>query len=197
MKKSRINLLLTKENYQKYEEYFKYLKIGFFILIFLYFIIFFYFLINLKIKSDQENYLNLKKNSLLNLLQGKIDDEAKINLITKKYQALENFLKDDAFSSYYYKILKSSLNQSSQSAILKTFDIDKQRNVNFSVIFYDFADLKRFFQYFEDKNFTKNFEQLTLKNFNIIGALDNQQENYQLDFKGKFYPLEKINYDKN
>jgi len=192
MKKTRINLIVNREDYQKYENYFRYLRLSFFGLIIIFFIIFFAFVIITKEKADQEKNLELKKKSLLEFLHQKTSDTAKINYIEKKYHDLNLFLKDDAYSSPYYALLNSAIQESSQSAGLKSFTIDKNREVDFTIEFSDFNQLRSFFRFIESKTFLDKFETISLKSLTLFGATDVQKENYELSFSGKFTPLKKI-----
>lgn len=189
MKKSKINLIVSREDYQKYENYFLYFRIGVFVLLIFFIIALMVLLITIRNKSEIRSQLTQKKKLILQNLQQKILDEAKINYIEKKYQDLTLFLKDDANSSPYYALLNSAIQQSSESASLKSFSINKNREVNFTISFSDFTQLRDFFKLIESPNFLGNFEKISLKSFSVIGATDIQKENYQLSFIGKFIVL--------
>lgn len=188
MKKTKINLIISRDDYQKYEKYFYWLKIityglfGFFLLIFL------IFFILIKVNSDNNDKLISQKSSLLKALSEKKGDEARIFYLQKKYDDLNNFLKDDAFSSSYYGLLSQALKQSSQSSTLKSFEINKNRQVGFSITFEEFPELMNFFKFIESEVFLKNFETISLKSFTIIGDNDNK-ENYELSFAGVFIKI--------
>ena len=198
MKKTKINLIINREDYQKYEKYFYWLKIvtyslfGFFLFLFLIFFIF------IKKNSDDNDKLILQKSSLLKALAEKKGDEARIFYLQKKYDDLNNFLKDDAFSSTYYGLLNQALKQSSESSTLESFKIDKNRQVEFSISFNEFPELMNFFKFIELEIFLKNFETISLKNFSIIGDKD-KNENYELSFAGVFIKIKQnmINNGKN
>lgn len=193
MKKKRINLIINREDYQKYEQYFFYLRISFFILLIIFFISFLFIFINLNHKKKLENQLMFQKASLLQYLNAHTENFAKINYIEKKYNDLNLFLKDDANSSTYYTILDLALKESSETAILKNFKINKDREVEFKISFNDFQSLRNFFQFIEKPIFLKNFETISLKNLSIIGQKDNnEKKNYELNFVGKFIKLENI-----
>lgn len=189
MKKSNINLIINREDYQKYQIYFEYLKIFLIILVFVFFSLFFILFLILKNKTDLEKKLNLQKRTLLEILKDKKVDEVKISYIEKKYQDLNSYLKDDAFSSPYYAFLNSTIQESSEAARLETFSITKSRDVDFKIAFTDFSQLTSFFKFIESETFLKNFETISLKSFLVIGATENQKENYELSFAGKFKPL--------
>lgn len=193
MKKNKINLIINREDYQKYENYFYYLRIAFFGFFMLFFIIFLAFLIILKKINYQLETLELKKKTLLEYLKEKTTDTAKINYIKKKYHDLKTYLKDDAYFSRYYSLLNSTLLESSQSAELKSFNINKNREVDFTISFADFNDLRSFFKFIESKTFLDNFETISLKTLNLFGATELKKENYELSFKGRFILLKEIN----
>ncbi len=195
MKKKRINLIINREDYQKYEQYFFYLKISVFVLSIIFFISFLSIFINLNNKTKLANQLKSQKISLLQYLNNKTENFAKINYIEKKYQDLNLFLKEDANSSTYYNILDLALKESSQAAILKNFKINKNREVEFKISFNDFQSLKNFFQFIETPKFLSNFETISLKNLSIIGQKEENEDNkknYELNFVGKFINLEKL-----
>ena len=198
MKKTKINLIISRDAYQKYEKYFYWLKIvtyglfGFFLLLF---IIFF---ILIKIRSDNNDALILQKSSLLKGLGEKKGDEARVFYLQKKYDDLNNYLKDDAYSSSYLGLLTDALKQSSESSFLKSFHIDKSRKVEFSIAFEAFPELMNFFKFIESEIFLKNFETISLKSFTIIGDKDKKQ-NYELSFAGVFIKINQniINNEQN
>lgn len=188
MKKTKINLIINREDYQKYEKYFYWLKIATYGLFGLFLIIFIIFFVLIKVDSNKNDQLILQKANLLKALNEKQENEAKIFYLQNKYNDLKDFLKDDAFSSSYYGLLNQALKQSSESSILKSFAINKDRQVNFSISFQEFPELINFFKFIESEVFLKNFETITLKNFTIIGN-DNQKENYELSFSGVFVKI--------
>lgn len=192
MKKTRINLIVNREDYQKYEKYFRYLRISLIALAVIFFVTFFTFFTIIKNKSDNKERLELKKRTLLEYLKQRTNDSAKVNYIEKKYHDLSVFLEDDAYSSPYYSLLNSALNESSESAKLKSFTIDKDRAVDFTIKFTDINQLRSFFKFIESQNFLDKFESISLKSLSIYGATDVQEENYELSFTGKFIPLDKI-----
>lgn len=196
MKKTSINLIINREDYKKYENYFVYLKIVLTIFTIFFFILFIILFTIIKTKSDKESNLLLQKESLINILKDKTSDEVKINYIEKKYQSLNTYLKDDAFSSPYYALLSSALQESSEAAKLKTFEINKDRDVVFTIAFTDFSELMSFFRFIESKIFLENFETISLRSFSVIGATELQQENYELSFNGRFVSLNRDYFQK-
>ena len=118
MKKNIINLLINREDYQKYENLFERLKLTATILTIILAILFTYFYISIKNKFNIYEKMNLQKKTYLQMLTNRRGDEAKINYIEKKYSDLKNFLKDDASSVTYFEILSDSIKNSSESAKL-------------------------------------------------------------------------------
>lgn len=192
MKKTRINLIINREDYQKYESLFTYLRIILAGFILVFFSLFLTFFIIIKNKTSVEENLELKKKTLLEFLRQKTSDSAKVNYIEKKYNDLNTFLKDDAYSSPYYSLLNSALLESSESAILKSFSINKSREVDFTIAFSDFNQLRNFFKFVESKIFLDKFELISLKSLSLFGATNIQKENYELSFTGKFIPLKGV-----
>lgn len=196
MKKTSINLIINREDYQKYENTFVFLKIALVALIIVFFVLFLILSLVIKNKNNHENNLILEKETLIRVLNEKTPDEVKIKYIEKKYQKLQDYLSEDAFTSPYYALLSSAIQESSEAAKLKTFQINKDRDVNFTIAFTDFTQLMSFFRFIESKTFLENFETISLQSFSVIGATEQQQENYELSFKGKFISLSK-EYFKN
>lgn len=188
MKKTSINLLVNREDYQRYENFFERLKLSTTILTFFLFIIFVSFYLTIRKKFNTFEQMNLQKKTYLQLLTERRPDEAKINYIQKKYLDLKTFLKDDASSTPYYQLLSEAIKNSSQTASLKSFEVNKDREASFTIIFSNFEKLMDFLKFAESKEFTNNFENISLKNFIVIGN-DQKTENYELSFSGKFVPI--------
>lgn len=188
MRKSKINLAVSREDYQKYELYFYWLKIVVLALGIIFFTTFLTFFIVLKNKGDENNKLSTQKQDLLIALKDKQGDEAKIFYLQKKYSDLTTFMKDDASSLPYYSLLADALKESSQSSDIKSFSIDKSRTASFTISFNSFPELLNFFKLIESETFLKNFEQISLKSFSIVG-LEDKKENYEISFAGRFIKL--------
>lgn len=188
MRRSKINLAVSREDYQKYELYFFWLKIAVLALGAIFFTTFLTFFIVLRNRDSQNLALNKQKEDLLSALSDKKGDEAKIFYLQKKHSDLQKFLKDDASTLPYYTLLTSTLKESSEASMIKSFGIDKSRAVSFTIAFNSFPDLLNFFKFIESESFLKNFEQISLKTFSVIGSED-KKENYEISFAGKFVPL--------
>jgi len=188
MKKSNINLLIGREDYQKFENFFERLKLSAAVLTVILTVLFLYFFISIRGKFYAYEKMNLDKKSYLQLLTNRRGDEAKINYIEKKYIDLQNFLKDDASSVAYYEILSNAIKNSSESARLKSLEVDKTRNTSFTITFSVFEKMMDFLKFAESEVFLNNFENISLKNLIIVGNKD-KNENYELSFTGKFVPV--------
>mgnify|MGYP001567028367 CR=1 FL=1 len=188
MKKNRINLLVSREDYQKYENYFEQLKLSAAVLTAILFILFISFYLVLRNKFNLYENMNLQKKTYLQLLSERKGDEAKINYIQKKYLDLKTFLKDDASSAPYYQLLSSAIKDSSESASLKSFEVNKDRMTSFTISFSAFKELMNFLKFAESQTFIKNFENISLKNFVVLGEKE-KKESYELSFSGKFIPF--------
>lgn len=189
MKKTKINLLISQENYQKVEKYFQYLRYAVFILFIIFFVLVSLFLIMRISQNNQINQLQVQKRALLEIVKSKSSDEAKISYIQKKYQSVKEFLKDDAYSLPYYNLLNSAISSSTQPAALKSFQIAKSREVTFTISYNDLGDLLNFLKFVESEKFLKNFEKLSFKSFTAIGDINVSKANYDLSFVGKFIPI--------
>lgn len=191
MRKSKINLAVSREDYQKYEVYFYWIKFGGLALGIIFFIVFLALFINLKTKSDENTRLLEEKRVLLQAMSESQGDEAKIFYLQKKYADLKTFLKDDATSLPYYSLLAGALTESSESSsIIKSFAIDKTREASFTIAFESFPELLNFFKFIESDAFLSKFEKISLKSFSVIGGED-QAENYEISFAGKFIDIVK------
>ncbi len=189
MKKTKLNLLTNREDYQRIERIFSFIRILFYLQVIVLFVLFtisFIFLFNQNKKI--EGLLN-EKRTLLETLKNKENDEAKLLYLQDKYQNLKTFLKEDAHSLPYYNLLNSTLSRSTESATLKLFSITKERDVAFTVAFGDINNLLSFFRFIESDKFLKNFERLSLKSFSALGE-SKTKENYELAFTGRFVELQ-------
>ncbi|MFN4212437.1 MAG: hypothetical protein ACK4FL_00510 [Microgenomates group bacterium] len=194
MKKTKINLLLNKEDYRKVENFFHWIRISAAILTLILMAILTYFSIVFIKQNKMINSLLEEKRLVLESLKNRENEEAKLIYLEKKYRALNEYLKDDAFFYPYYNLLNSALSESTQSAQLKLFSINKNREVDFAVNFNNFSHVKSFLKFVESEKFIKNFENIVLKNFAINTAATDEKENYELTFTGRFIP---INENKN
>ncbi len=191
MKKNRINLIINRADYNKYQSYFNYLKIILILISVSTFIFLIISLINLQKQIKISNELNLRKSNFIKLLTDKNTEEIKIKFLEKKYQLLNQYLKEDSFSSPYYQLLLNNLSLASGEPKLKIFKINKKREIEFTVSFNNFNDLKEFFKFAESEIFINNFEELFLKSFNINNESE-IKKNYQLSFKGVFKNINKL-----
>ena len=152
------------------------------------FIIFVFIIVQvLKQNTTQQELLNKKETYLKYLLEGK-DVEANMRYFKSKQTQVNTFLKEDAQFLPYYQVLKTSLEETSNKAILDTIDIDKSRNTRFVVKFNNSDEMLAFLRYIESENFLKNFLSLSLQSFTL-----NQQQvkegKYQLELQGIFKEL--------
>ncbi len=132
--------------------------------------------------------LSTKKETYLKYLLEDKDTEANMRYFKSKQTQLNNFLKDDANFLPYYTILKQSLDQSGNTAILDTITIDKNRETRFVVKFTNYNDMIAFLKYIESADFLKNFTSLSLDSFNLSQNISSVK-NYQLELKGVFKEL--------
>lgn len=183
--KNRINLFKRKPQ-QDYisvnaPRFIQYLNIGG-VLLFLFFL----FLVSrlIALNSQQQELLTSKETYLKYLLVEK-DVEANMRYFKSKQTQMNTFLKDDAHFLPYYEVLKNSLEETKDRAILETIDIDKDRNTRFIVRFSNSEDMLLFLRYIEDENFLKNFTSLSLQNFNL-NQLQVKGTRFQLELRGVF-----------
>ncbi len=189
MKKSKINLLTYKNDYQKVEKYFSHLRVFILILSFILLALVTFFFVYLKQKNQEINNLLGQKSALIEIINRQKENEAKLIFIQKKYQALKDFMKDDANFLPYYNLLNSALSLSTGSAMLEKVQIDKGRNVVFDISFTNIGELTNFLSFIESESFLKQFETLSLKNYSAFNEEASQTESYKLSFEGRFVPL--------
>lgn len=186
MKKTRINLLSSKQDYYKIEGYFGLFRT----LLLLYSVVLFVVIgglgIFLVIQSFQLRSVQDQKKAVLRNLSNYKTDEVKLIRLSKKLNAYHTFMQDDARFIPYYELLVATLQESSQSATLKDFTIDKSRALQFKLAFNTFDEMSRSFQFIESNDFKQNFESLDLIDFIGKGASDNNGSRYELSFKGVF-----------
>lgn len=185
MKKHRLNLLVTKEDYRKYEIIFNRIKIFSLltsIFLFTYAVIVYFNFYQKKVRI--ENLLK-EKTEIMAKISSKNQDVSKLSALINRYQFLVKNMNEDANFVPYYSLLISSLSESTNSAKIKMFKINKQRDIEFTIGFEKFNELMNFFKLIESKKFLDNFEVLSLKNFNLI--TDSLLiQNYELVFNGRF-----------
>jgi len=193
MKKTRINLLTSRQDYYRLENYFGIFRkflVGY-VVVFLLTII---GLAGFRIyQTSQQNKLYESKKSILSQLSSRKTDEVKLIKLSKKLNSYREFIKDDARFIPYYELLLATLQQSSQSATLTEFNIDKSREMSFKLRFSNFDEMVNTFKFIESPDFTRSFSRLDMKDF--IGKLDSSDAaNYDLSFEGSF---KQINETKN
>ena len=183
--KNRINLFKRKPqldyisiNAQKFKNYLTVFGVLlFFIFIFLMSQIY-------SINKMQKDLLKKKETFLLYLLNEKTI-EASIRYFKSKQAQVDTFLKEDAHFLPYYEVLKNSLGETKDKAILDTIDIDKNRKTKFIVRFNNTEDMLLFLRYIESEDFLKNFVSLSIQNFSLNQQLK-KGSNYQLELQGVF-----------
>ena len=142
---------------------------------------------SVRLNTQQQDLLKKKETYLKYLLEEK-DIEANIRYFKSKESQVETFLKDDAQFLPYYTVLKNSLEQTNNKAVLEVISIDKNRNTRFVVKFSSSEEIIIFLKYIEADEFLKNFETLTLQSF----SLNQQQKSattYNLELRGVFKEL--------
>lgn len=193
MKKTKINLLQSREDFQKAEAVFFWIRISGLILTGGFFIIFGYFFLNISSQDKIVNRLLVEKESLLKSLQARSQSEGQFLHLQKKYQYLKEFLKDDARFLPYYNLLNSALSSSTPSANLTSFKINKDREVDFTVLFLDFDQLLNFFKFVEQEEFLSRFEKISLRGFNADFDKSAKKDRFELSFSGRFITIKNEN----
>lgn len=120
MKKTKINLLVNKQDYQKVEKYFYILRYITIFLIIIFALSLAYVFIQLRNQNAKINTLSNKKKSLLESLINKEEDEAKIIFINNKFNTLKKFEEEDVKALPYYNLLITALSQNSTNEDIGT-----------------------------------------------------------------------------
>lgn len=188
MKKTKINLLTSRDDYFKIEKSLQLVRsiVAVYSVIFVVAALIFIFVQYKQSKNLQD--LIDQKRILLSSISNYKDKEAKLVFVAKKVKSYNRFILDDARFLPYYNLLNSALKntsgstQASSSASLVSFAIDKNRVFSFTLIFGSVNEMVDSFKYIESEDFLKNFEQLSLNGL-TVGS--NKTEN-SLSFSGKF-----------
>lgn len=193
MKKTKLNLLTNRVDYQRLETIFRWIRISSLGLSIIVIITIGGFFLVFSVQSSKIQDLLNQKTTYLSNLKDRENEEAKLYYIQTKDQQLNSYLSQDAHSLPYYNLLNTALSKSSESATLKSFLMQKNRETNFTVTFINFDELLNFFRFIESDDFLKKFEKVSLKSFTAIG--DNKAKtNYELSFIGKFIEIHETSY---
>lgn len=183
MKRSIINLLATKSDYHKTELFFlRFRRIVFISGLILFVSSLVVFIVMYNDERTITRFMNEKK-ILLQSLATQTDYESKLSYLSKKTSQVEQFLKDDSQFFPYYLLLTDALSQSSPSATLLSFQVDKNRDTQFKLSFNSLNQMLVSFKFIESETFLKQFEHLSLNSFS--GTAEGLNS-YELSFKGKF-----------
>ncbi len=140
------------------------------------------------------NSLKQQKSSLLSQLVENQDIEAQILYFSKKQNQLTVFGKEDANFLPYYTLLKDILVFSSNSPVLQSMSIDKDKKTAFVVEFEDFSKAYDFLHYVESDSFLKNFLALKLEKLTIAENAQSITKGYELHFSGTFKPINESDF---
>lgn len=194
--KKRINLFSRKKRFDVFAAYaVKVRRYGTFVGILL-FLVFAYVIYNIFTVQKQVQALSKQKQLYLSVLLNEKDIEANIRYFKGKQTQLITYEKDDAHFLPYYQVLLNVLESSTQSAVLDSVQIDKNRETSFTVRFSDYDSMLSFLKYVESPEFLQNFDSLTMSNLSLsrlqrgpaTQGVSNKSnnKNFQLEFKGKF-----------
>lgn len=182
----QINLLSQKKDYQKKEKFFSlFRKITLLLGIFTMLSLFTIFFIHKKIKTQYQTSLSKKENGLNQLILKK-DIEKQVVYFNEKSSFFNKILKEDVNFLPYYRILKTYLPVSTESADISSIKYDNRKTVEFALTFSNYEDLYNSISAFEDEKFLNLFDELTLNSINLSEI---KTKNYQLSLKGKFKAL--------
>lgn len=193
--KKRINLFIKKR--KNSIEPFVTDRINFYstlmgILLFVIFLVFIFLQIRVQ---AQKNSLIKEKQDLYSFILSNKEEVAKMNLYSHKNAQLTSFLKDDAQFLPYYNLLKDAIIKNedpSQDPVLDYMSIDKDKNTDFTVRFLEYQPAYVFLKVMESQTFLDNFIELKLVGFNLNDVANSvaDKKGYELQFKGKFKPID-------
>lgn len=193
--KKRINLFIKKKNNSIAP--FATDRINFYstitgVILFVIFLIFIF--LQVQVQAQKNSLIN-EKEELYNFILANKDDVAKMNLYTHKNEQLQLFLKDDAEFLPYYNLLKDALDKNGDPAldpVLDYMSINKDKRTEFTVRFTEYQPAYEFLKVMESQEFLDNFIDLKLVGFNLNDTVTafSQKEGYELQFKGKFRPID-------
>jgi len=184
--KRYINLLTQRKDYQKKEKFFSRFRrmttlLGVVTILFLIIV----FAIEEKIKKEYQTLL-AKKQDFLNQLISKKDVEKQIIYFNEKSNFFNKVLKEDINFLPYYRVLKTYLPVSTQSADISMIKYNNTKKVEFVLTFSNYQDLYNSLSNLENEKFLNLFDELTLNSINLS---ETKIRNYQLSFRGRFKPL--------
>ena len=186
MKKKRINLLLRKRDYHQVELFFHILRLSVYgIGLFLVVVIIIVFWVSQK-QSKQLSSLMKEQRNIQLAIKKKQDVKERLLLLSVKNSQLKKFMGNDVNFLPYYKLLRETISHSTTAAILDNVVVDKDKNVNFDVLFPDYNSFIDFFSFAESDDFLSKFQRLSLNSF----VADEESVNkYDLSFSGVFKNL--------
>lgn len=189
--KKRINLFARKKRFDSFTSYSVNIRkygavVG--VLLFCLFMFLVYLMVSTQRKMSD---LTRQKQQYLSYLLTEKDTEASIRFFKGKQTQLTRFLSDDAQFVPYYAILRDALMDSTESAVLDSVEIDKNRDTVFVVQFQTYESMVSFLKYVESTEFLRFFDELSMASLNLTRdvnaiAKTSSIKNYQLQFKGKF-----------
>jgi hypothetical protein len=141
-------------------------------------------------QKTQIQSLKNEKQQLLNFLVENKNSEAETAYFLLKKEQLKTFMKDDAQFLPYYDILRTSLLIASNDATIESMFIDKNKKTQFVINFSEYDSMYRFIKHIESEEFLKYFDTLVLTSFVLNQSNQRLRRGYQLNFEGKFRPLE-------
>lgn len=185
--KKGINLIIKQKKYLLYEKFFYYLRLvlvftSIFFLIVL--IVFFFVLFS---KERRLERLMTDKKNYLDILNKNKEVEAEFVYFRNKQKRLISIINQDVNFLPYYHLVTESLKSASPEPKLDMIVINKDRSINFTLIFNDSNSTILFLKFAESDQFLKNFSQLIISQFNI--ELTKGNKNYHLYFIGKLNPI--------
>lgn len=184
----RINLIKNQETILAFQQMFARFRLGVHVYLGIFFLVAFGVLMYFMSKNSALNDLLNQKTILLTQLQPTQNDEARLLLLSKKLNNYKEFSKDDAQFIPYYNLLQQVLQNSSQSARLSQFKIDKEQNVQFAFRFTNVDELTQSLRFIETESFLNHFVALSMNSFADGGG--SEEGRFELTFSGTFKPID-------
>jgi len=186
--KKGINLIIKQKKYLHYESFFRTLRVILFGLTIFFSVTLISLFVLLFIKNRQLEQQMLAKKNLLSFLSNNKEVEAEFAYFHNKQNRLITILNQDVKFLPYYNLITDSLKSASPEPTLDTIIINKDRTVNFTLIFNDANSVIPFLKFAESDQFVSNFSQLVISQFNIESGKDTTS--YKLNLVGKLNPID-------
>lgn len=148
------------------------------------------YLLKTEVTLKHKSLLDQKEKYLSELL-GKKDIEKKVVFLNEKSAAIENILKKDVRFLDYYRFVEEHLPFSTPAAQIIQIGLDNKREVSFTLAYPTFNDFYVAMEAYENSEFLRNFENLTMNGYKISSEKQAGEEGeaFEIILNGTLKPL--------